>query len=88
MFGVRSLSGDTRDGDTLVTAVHMLHCELLTIAVQLFPISWQDAGTGVFAFACSTAILLATMHRHQPGDRTLKVAGISASAFVVDVYTW
>lgn len=55
----------------------------------LFPISWQDAGTGVFSFAFATAALLVTVHRDQPGHRTLKVAGIAtAAAFIVDLYVW
>ena len=54
-----------------------------------FPISWQDTGTGVFAFAFAAAALLATVHRHEPGHRTLKLAGItSAAALVIDVYGW
>ena len=54
-----------------------------------FPISWQDTGTGVFAFAFATAALLATVRRHEPGHRTLKLAGIAAAAaLVMDVYAW
>jgi hypothetical protein len=54
-----------------------------------FPISWQDTGTGIFCFAVTTFALLATVHRREPGLRTLKVAGIAAAAaFVMDVYTW
>ena len=32
-----------------------------------FPISWQDTGTGIFVFAFTTAALLGTVHRHEPG---------------------
>jgi hypothetical protein len=54
-----------------------------------FPISWQDTGTGVFAFAFVAAALLATVHRNEPGHRTLKVAGIAAAAaLVMDIYSW
>ena len=54
-----------------------------------FPISWQDTGTGVFAFAFTTLLLLATAMRAEPGIRTLKIAGIAAAAAcVVDVYFW
>ena len=57
------------------------------IAFKPFPISWQDTGTGVFAFAA--AVLLATVHRNEPGHRTLRVAAIAAgAALVMDVYTW
>ncbi|MBI4883674.1 MAG: hypothetical protein HY826_06420 [Actinobacteria bacterium] len=54
-----------------------------------FPISWQDTGTGVFAFAFAACALLATTERDEPGRRTLRIAGIAAlAAFVMDVYTW
>ncbi len=59
------------------------------IPFKPFPISWQDTGTGIFAFAFTAAALLATVHRHQPGFRTLKIAGIAATAaLVMDIYTW
>ena len=59
------------------------------IPFKPFPISWQDTGTGIFAFAFTTTALLATISRHQPGHRTLKIAGIAAiAAFLMDVYTW
>ena len=59
------------------------------IAFKPFPISWQDTGTGIFSFAATTALLLATIHRNEPGHRTLKIAGITAlAALVMDVYTW
>ena len=54
-----------------------------------FPISWQDTGTGVFAFAFAALVLLATTGRTRPGARTLKIAGIAAlAALVMDIYTW
>ncbi len=54
-----------------------------------FPISWQDTGTGVFAFAFAAGALLATVNRNQPGHRTIKLAGIAAAAaLVMDIYTW
>lgn len=54
-----------------------------------FPISWQDTGTAIFAFAVITAALLATVHKNQPGSRTLKIAGVITSAvLIVDIYTW
>ena len=59
------------------------------IPFRPFPISWQDTGTAVFSFALATGMLLATIHRDQPGRRTLKVAGIAAlAALIVDIYTW
>jgi hypothetical protein len=59
------------------------------IPFAAFPISWQDTGTGVFAFGFATAGLLATVNRNQPGHRTLRFAGIaSVAALVMDIYTW
>ena len=59
------------------------------IPFRPFPISWQDTGTAVFSFATTTLVLLATLHRDQPGRRTLKIAGIAAlAALVMDIYTW
>jgi hypothetical protein len=59
------------------------------IPFALFPISWQDVGTGVFSFAAAALILMATMHRNEPGRHTLKVAGVaSLTALVIDIYFW
>jgi hypothetical protein len=59
------------------------------IPFKPFPISWQDTGTGVFAFAFASAALLATVNRNEPGHRTLKIASIaSTAALVMDVYIW
>lgn len=59
------------------------------IPFKPFPISWQDTGTGIFAFAFATVALIATIHRNEPGHHTLKVAGIAAvAAFLMDLYTW
>ena len=58
------------------------------IPFKPFPISWQDTGTGIFALAITTMLLLATVHRDQPGHRTLKIAGIAAgAACLMDDYT-
>jgi hypothetical protein len=59
------------------------------IPFALFPISWQDVGTGVFSFAAVALLLMATTHRGEPGRHTLKVAGIaSLAALVIDIYSW
>ena len=59
------------------------------IAFTPFPISWQDTGTTIFAFAVITLVLLASVHRNEPGHRTLKVASIASFAvLLVDIYTW
>lgn len=59
------------------------------IPFRPFPISWQDTGTAMFSFAFASAMLLASVHRNEPGRRTLKIAGIAAgAALVMDIYTW
>ncbi len=59
------------------------------IPFRLFPISWQDVGTGIFSVAVTSVLLLATVYRREPGSKTLKVVGIAAGlAFLFDVYTW
>ena len=59
------------------------------IPFKPFPISWQDTGTAVFAFTAITLTLLATIHRNEPGQRTLKLAGIATiGVLVMDIYTW
>lgn len=59
------------------------------IPFALFPISWQDTGTGIFSFGAAALTLMATTHRNEPGRHTLKVAGLAAlTAFLIDVYFW
>ena len=59
------------------------------IAFKPFPISWQDTGTAVFAFTAITLVVLATIHRNEPGHRTLKIAGIATiGVLIMDIYTW
>ena len=59
------------------------------IPFKPFPISWQDTGTGIFAFAFTTAALLATTMRTAHGLRTLKTAGIAAATTcIIDIYFW
>jgi hypothetical protein len=43
----------------------------------------------VFSFAAISLVLLATIHRNQPGRSTLKITGIATlAALVMDIYTW
>lgn len=73
------------------TMLNVRHAGVIDVDVpfKLFPISWQDTGTGVFAFATATLLLLATVHRNEPGRRTLKITGIAAlAALIMDIYTW
>ena len=59
------------------------------IPFKPFPISWQDVGTAVFTFAAVTLTLLATIHRNEPGRRTLTIAGIATlGVLIIDIYTW
>ena len=59
------------------------------IPFALFPISWQDVGTGVFSFAAVALALTATIHRARPGREVLKIAGTaSLAALIVDIYFW
>ena len=57
--------------------------------VAVFPVSWQDTGSGVFALACATMLLgLGSMAR-DPGRRLLLVAALAAiPALLVDVYLY
>ena len=73
------------------TMLNVRHADVIDVDIPFkpFPISWQDTGTGVFAFATATLVLLATVHRNEPGHRTLKVAGVAAlAALIMDIYTW
>lgn len=73
------------------TMLNVRHAGVIDVDIPFkpFPISWQDTGTAVFAFAAATLLLLATVHRNEAGRRTLKVAGIAAlAALIMDIYTW
>ena len=74
--------------NTMLNVRHAVEIDV-DIPFRPFPISWQDTGTGVFSFAAATILLLVTVHRHEPGRRTLKIAGIAAlAALLMDIYTW
>jgi hypothetical protein len=57
--------------------------------IAVFPVSWQDTGSAVFAFATATVLLgLGSMAR-DPGRRLLLVALLTAiPALLVDVYLY
>ena len=56
--------------------------------IALFPISWQDTGSGVFTLAAGS-VVLGTLHRQAPAGRVLTVAGLAgAVAFLVDIYLY
>jgi len=57
--------------------------------LAIMPASWQDTGSGVFAFTTAALLLAAGPMAHQPGRRlvlTSAVAGLVA--FLVDVYLY
>ena len=58
------------------------------IPFKPFPVSWQDTGSGVFAFAVASLALGASLHRDRAG-RVLRLAlVVSAVAFIVDIYLY
>jgi hypothetical protein len=57
--------------------------------LAILPASWQDTGSGVFAFTMAPLLLAAGPMAHQPGRRlvlTSTVAGLMA--FLIDVYLY
>lgn len=57
--------------------------------VPVFPVSWQDTGSGVFTLAALGLILGLGPLRTAPGQRVALLAGLGAlAALVVDVYLY
>jgi hypothetical protein len=57
--------------------------------IAVFPVSWQDAGSGVFALATATMLLGLGSMAHDPGRRLLLVGLLTAvPALLVDVYLY
>jgi hypothetical protein len=57
--------------------------------IPVFPISWQDTGSGVFALAALTLILGLGALRAAPGRRVALLAGLGAlGALLVDIYLY
>jgi hypothetical protein len=57
--------------------------------IAVFPVSWQDTGSGVFALACATVLLGLWSMAREPGRRLLLVAVLAAiPAFLVDIYLY
>ncbi|MDJ0358205.1 hypothetical protein [Paenarthrobacter sp. PH39-S1] len=53
----------------------------------LFPVSWQDTGSGVFTLAGAALLLMLGAGRNDRPRRVAAVAGLTAlAALVVDVY--
>jgi hypothetical protein len=56
--------------------------------VSVFPVSWQDTGSGVFALA-ATALLLGLLLGDRPARRVTGYATLAAlAAFLVDIYLY
>lgn len=56
--------------------------------LAVFPVSWQDTGSGVFTLAVGAAVL-AAVHRGAPAGRVVAVAAVAGLvAFLVDVYLY
>jgi hypothetical protein len=57
--------------------------------IPVFPISWQDTGSGVFALAALTLILGFGPLHAAPGRRVALLAGLGAlGALLVDIYLY
>jgi hypothetical protein len=57
--------------------------------IAVFPVSWQDTGSGVFALAAASMLLGFGPLRSQPSKRCAGYAAVVAlAALVVDVYLY
>jgi hypothetical protein len=57
--------------------------------IAVFPASWQDTGSGVFALAATTLALGFGPQRDAPGRAVARLAAIAALvAFAVDIYLY
>lgn len=57
--------------------------------LPVFPVSWQDTGSGVFAFAVLALVLGMGPLRSAPAQRVILLAGLgSIAALVVDVFLY
>ena len=71
--------------NAILRATHAV--EFFTDApISVFPASWQDTGSGVFAFA---ALLLGIIRPHDQARTIIAVAATTGTiAFLVDVYLY
>jgi hypothetical protein len=56
--------------------------------IAVFPVSWQDAGSGVFTFAGAALVLGVLRRRDQAGEVLAVVTVVALVAFLVDIYLY
>lgn len=57
--------------------------------IVVFPVSWQDTGSGVFALALASVVLGLGPLRDAPAHHaTVRAALVAASALAVDIYLY
>jgi len=57
--------------------------------IVVFPISWQDTGSGVFALAAASLALGLGPERHAPAATATRLAALAAAAaLAVDIYLY
>ncbi|MGB8385638.1 MAG: hypothetical protein WCG47_31100 [Dermatophilaceae bacterium] len=59
------------------------------LPLRIFPISWQDTGTGVFTLAGASLLLALLSARRDPAPRTAVLALWTAlAALLIDIYLY
>ena len=56
--------------------------------IAVFPASWQDAGSGIFAFALATVVLTLARPQARSSDTALRAGLCAVVAFAVDIYLY
>jgi hypothetical protein len=83
-----SAAGGSIGWNAILRATHAE--EFFTDApISVFPASWQDFGSGVFALAAATVVLGLGPLRNAPARRAVVLALLTGlGAFLVDVYLY
>jgi len=58
------------------------------IPFKLFPVSWQDTGSGVFTLAAASLFLGVTLRRETAGRVIGLALTVATVAFLVDIYLY
>jgi len=67
--------------------LHVSDTANLNVDAPVIGLSWQDVGSGVWAFLATALVLGLIVLREQPARRVVGVAGIAAGvAMVVDIF--